>query len=113
MREALPIMNKNSAVRLLLFPMIGKFDGTPVRDVAVFTFSKDSIEHSCRAEQANMAAVKRSQRPAAHTALFAQQNPAGLAVSRRCWQKVFYLIEGYASVGQNDGLRARHVISPF
>src|SRR6476659_8230386 len=110
MREALAIVNENSPVRLLVLPVVGKLDGTPVGDVAFFAFSKNSVEHSGRTEQANMAAMKRRQRPAAHAALLTKQHPAGLAVSARSKQKVLDFIERNAGVGQNDGLTTGHLL---
>jgi hypothetical protein len=41
--------------------MIGELHGPPVGNVAIFSFAKYSVEHSCRAEQSDMSAVQRSE----------------------------------------------------
>jgi hypothetical protein len=79
--------------------------------VAFFAFPKNSVEHSGCTEQADMAAVTRRERSAAHTTLLAEQYPAGLAVSGRSKQKVFHFIERNTGVRQNYGLRTGHLIS--
>jgi len=49
-REPLAIMQNLCAVLFLFFPMISELHGAPVSDVAIFSLTEHTVEHSCRAQ---------------------------------------------------------------
>jgi hypothetical protein len=57
-REPLFLSNNCFPV-FLFFRFVHKFDRLPVRDVSCFTIPEDTVEHSDRAEQANMPSVQK------------------------------------------------------
>jgi hypothetical protein len=58
------------AIFLFFFPMVRKLQRTPMSNVAIFAFAKDSIEHSRGAEQADVSAMQWREGPATDISLF-------------------------------------------
>ena len=85
MREPFAIVKDFCPISFLFFPMVRKFHGPPVGDVAIVSFAEDSIEHPRRAEQANVSAMQRGERPAAYVSVVREEDAAGLTVCRRIW----------------------------
>ena len=63
-RKPFPVMQNVCAIRFLFFPMIGELHRAPMRDMAIFSFAEDSVEHSRRTEQSDVSAVQGRKRPA-------------------------------------------------
>src|SRR5260370_4106592 len=69
-RKPLAVMQDSGAIFFVFFPMICELHRAPVGNVAVLAFAEHSIEHSRRAEQADMPAMQRREWPAPNVSLF-------------------------------------------
>jgi len=62
-REPLSVMQNPGTVFFLFFPMVCELDRPPVGDVTIFSLAEYPVEHSRCAQQADMPAMKRCERP--------------------------------------------------
>ena len=90
--KPLPVVQDFRAVFFLFFPMIGELHGSPVGDVAIFSFAENPVEHSRRAEQPDVAAMQRRERAATDVSLFGKKDSTRLAVGCRIEQQVLHLV---------------------
>jgi hypothetical protein len=93
-------MHYDRATLFLFVPVIGELDRFPVGDVKKFVFSEYSVQHPRRAEQPDMAAMQRCQRPPADLTLVSDQDAHGLPVRGRLEQQVFDFVQGKADIRQ-------------
>lgn len=85
-RKSFPVMQYLCAILFLFFPMISELDRSPVRNVAIISFAEYPVEHACGAEQSNMPAMKRRERPASDITLSGEKDSARLAIGGRIKQ---------------------------
>src|SRR5207245_6343989 len=95
-------MQNPGSVFFFLFPVVCELYRAPVGDVALFSFAKHAVEHSCRTQQANVAAVQGRERPAPDIPPLGEKDAACLAVCRGTWQQVLHFIEWNPRIGERD-----------
>ncbi len=101
-RKPLPVMQDPGAIFFLFLPMVGELNGSPVGNVPVFTFAKDAVQHACRAEQSNVAAMQRREWSASDILLLREKDAACLTIGRRLQQQVFNFIQWNSGVDERD-----------
>ena len=110
-RKPLPVVQDFRAVLFLLFPVVGEFHGTPMRNMAVFPFAEDPVEHSRRTEQANVSAMQGRKRPAANIAWLGKKDSTGLTVRRGIEQQILYFIQRNTCVRECDRSGWRYFVT--
>ena len=100
-REPLPIMQDSCAVFFPFLPVISELHGTPVSNVAVFTFAEYPIEHPRRAEQSDVPAMQGREWPPSHITLFGKKDATRLAVGRGIEQQILDVIERKPDMGED------------
>jgi len=99
--EPVAVALRHRAVVGGLFEVIHNLDRLPVRDVTILTAAKDAVQHPRCAQQSDMAAMQRRERPSRNHRPLAKQQPVGLTVGAGLLKQLFNVIQWESFIDQS------------
>src|ERR1051326_7335787 len=112
-REPLAVVQDFCAVLFLFFPVIGELYRAPMSDVAIFSVSEYSVQHPRRAEQSNVAAVKRREWPTSNVSLPGKKDSSRLSIGCGIEHQILDLIQRNAGIGEYSWSGRRDFVARF